>query len=117
MAHRQPDELVFHYTTAADWERSLATTEHRVSGRGMTLAGEGFIHFCDAGQRDGVWQRFWAGIDEPVVVLTVDATRLDPAIVRESTSGGTERFPHLYGPLPISAVLSAVPVDADGHPA
>lgn len=116
MADRPPGDLVFHYTTAADWERSQASGEHRVSGRGMTLSDQGFIHFCDADQRAGVWQRFWVGIDEPVVLLTVDATRLDPPIVRENTSGGTELFPHLYAPLPVSAVRSAVAVDGGGRP-
>lgn len=116
MAHRRPEDLVFHYTTAADWEVSLVAGEHQVSGRGMNLDDEGFIHLCDADQRAGVWQRFWSGIGEPVVLLTVDATRLDPPIVRENTSGGAELFPHLYGPLSVSAVRSAAAVDGDGLP-
>lgn len=114
MAHRTPDDLVFHYTTAADWEVSLVAGEHRVSGRGMTLADEEFIHFCDADQRAGVWQRFWSGIEEPVVLLTVDATRLEPPIVRENTHGGVELFPHLYGPLPVDAVVRVRAVGPDG---
>lgn len=116
MTRRPPGDVVFHYTTAADWERSLAAGEHRVSGRGMTLADEGFIHLCDADQRAGVWQRFWFGIEEPMVLLSVDVRRLDPPIVRENAHGGTELFPHLYAPLPASAVLSAVAVDGDGAP-
>lgn len=109
-------QLVFHYTTAADWEQSSTAGEHRVSGRGMTLSDEGFLHFCDADQRAGVWLRFWAGIQEPVVLLTIDPVRLDPPVVRENTHGGAELFPHLYGPLPVSAVLSVQSVDARGHP-
>ncbi|MEJ7650940.1 MAG: DUF952 domain-containing protein [Nakamurella sp.] len=109
-------ELLYHYTTIADWQRSIVAGEHRVSGRGMTLSDEGFIHLCDAGQRAGVWQRFWSGIDEPVVLLTVDATLVEPPVVRENTHGGAELFPHLYGPLPVAAVLSVDRVDADGHP-
>lgn len=107
---------VYHYTTVADWQRSIVAGEHRVSGRGMTLSDEGFIHLCDAGQRAGVWQRFWSGIDEPVVLLTVDEQRLAPPLVRENTHGGAELFPHLYGPLPVAAVLSVDQVDAEGLP-
>lgn len=109
-------EPVYHYTTAADWQRSIVAGEHRVSGRGMTLSEEGFIHLCDAGQREGVWQRFWSGIDEPVVLLTVDEQRLAAPVVRENAHGGADLFPHLYGPMPVSAVLSVDPVDAEGHP-
>ncbi|WP_353647534.1 DUF952 domain-containing protein [Nakamurella sp. A5-74] len=115
MSEPEP-EPVYHYTTAADWQRSLAAGQHLVSGRGMTLSDEGFIHLCDATQRAGVWQRFWSGIDEPVVLLTVDTVRLDPPVVRENTHGGAELFPHLYGPLPVAAVLSVDPVDAEGLP-
>ncbi len=109
-------EPIFHYTTAGDWERSLTAGEHRISGRGMTLQDQGFIHFCYAAQKSGVWQRFWATETEPVVLLTVDQARLPTPIVDENTTGGTELFPHLYGPLPAGAVISAAQVDRSGEP-
>lgn len=109
-------EPVYHYTTAVDWQRSLATGEHRISGRGMTLQDQVFIHFCYAAQRSGVWQRFWTDETAPVLLLTVDPSRLPTPIVEENTSGGSEQFPHLYGPLPVSAVTSAQLVDAAGEP-
>jgi uncharacterized protein (DUF952 family) len=48
-------------------------------------------------------------------LLVIDPSRL-PADVRiEDLDGGEERFPHIYGPLPIDAVVrvDAVPVDGD----
>ncbi|WP_343074510.1 DUF952 domain-containing protein [Nakamurella aerolata] len=114
------DRYLYHYTVESDWEAATAAGEYRVSGRGLTLDGEGFIHFCYAGQRPGVWQRFWADIDlaaEPVVLLTVDPDDLDPQLLKdENTSGGTELFPHLYGPLPVEAVTAVHAVDAAGNP-
>ncbi|MGI8416748.1 MAG: DUF952 domain-containing protein [Nakamurella sp.] len=110
------DGFVYHYTTAADWARSVAAGEHLVSGRGMTLQEQGFIHFCEQLQLAGVWQRFWTAETEPVVLLTVDKGKLPTPIVDENTSGGTELFPHLYAPLPVAAVLDVRPVDADGRP-
>jgi len=109
-------ERVYHYTTAVDWQRSLATGEHRISGRGMTLQDQGFIHFCYAAQRSGVWQRFWTDETAPVLLLTVDPSRLPTPIVEENTSGGSELFPHLYGALPTAAVMSAMPLDENGEP-
>lgn len=31
----------------------------------------------------------------------------------ESADGGSERFPHVYGPLDLDAVISAEPFDPD----
>ncbi|MDQ6658258.1 MAG: DUF952 domain-containing protein [Actinomycetota bacterium] len=111
------DGRVYHYTTGADWERSVAAGEHLVSGRGMTLHDQGFIHFCEQSQLAGVWQRFWTAETEPMVLLTVDKSKLPTPIVDENTSGGSELFPHLYAPLPVAAVVDVRPVDARGRPA
>ena len=49
-----------------------------------------------------------------MVLLTIDPARLEQAgvAVRAEAAGsnpaaGAERFPHLYGPLPLAAVLAA----------
>lgn len=113
-------ELLLHYSTVADWERSLAAGEHTISGRGMTLQREGFIHCCTAAQRDGVWQRFWSDVDEPLVLLQIDPALLPYDVTWEGpahTAGAgpskqePARFPHLYAPLPVSAVVGAAVVD------
>lgn len=82
----------------------------------MTLAEQGFIHFCYADQRSGVWQRFWVDETAPVLLLTVDRAKLPKPIVDENTTGGTELFPHLYAPVPVAAVIDVQPVDASGEP-
>lgn len=124
------DRYLYHYTTESDWDAAQAAGDYRISGRGLTLEGEGFIHLCYAGQRPGVWQRFWSDADAgsptgadtgsappAVVLLTVDPDDLDPELLRdENTSGGTELFPHLYGPLPIDAVTAVHAVDGAGNP-
>jgi uncharacterized protein (DUF952 family) len=108
--------LIYHLTFAADWDAAITVGSYRISGRGMTLDSEGFLHFSYAHQLAGVAQRFWRDPEEPVVLLTVDPDLLDLPVVAENTSGGSELFPHLYGPLPIPAVVSVVdvPVGADG---
>ena len=107
---------IYHLTFAADWDAAVTVGSYRVSGRGMTLESEAFLHFSYANQLAGVAQRFWRNPEEPVVLLTVDPELLDQPVVAENTSGGTELFPHLYGPLPVSAVVAVteVPVDQDG---
>ncbi len=103
--------LIYHLTFDADWDAALTVGTYRVSGRGMTLESEGFLHFSYADQLAGVAQRFWREPETPVVLLTVNPDLLDLPVVEENTSGGTELFPHLYGPLPVTAVVSVTPID------
>ncbi|WP_239020482.1 DUF952 domain-containing protein [Nakamurella antarctica] len=103
-------------TLASDWKQSEALGRHAISGRGMTLESEGYLHFSYSHQLPGVLQRYWARVTEPVVLLTVDPDLLDLPVVAENTSGGTELFPHLYGPLPLAAVVEVrqLAINADG---
>lgn len=98
--------MIFHLTMASDWKQSEANGEHRVSGRGMTLESQGYIHLCYPDQLSGVVSRYWGDLTDPVCLLTVDPLLLPVPVVAENTTGGTELFPHLYGPLPISAVVA-----------
>lgn len=110
--------MIYHLTFAHDWDAATTVGSYRVSGRGMTLESEGFLHFSYAHQLPGTARRFWQHPEEALVLLTVDPALLDPPVVDENTSGGTELYPHLYGPLPVAAVVRAEPVDVsdDGLP-
>ena len=105
--------MIYHLTFDADWDAALTVGTYRVSGRETTLESEGFLHFAYADQVAGVAQRFWRRPEAPVVLLTVDPDLLDLPVVAENTSGGSEPFPHLYGPLPVSAVVSVTSIDTD----
>jgi uncharacterized protein (DUF952 family) len=52
-----------------------------------------------------------------VVLLTIDRARLTDEVRMENLVGGDELFPHLYGELPLDAVVQvdAVPVGDDGR--
>ena len=49
----------------------------------------------------------------PLVVLVIDPTRVKSPLKVEGVGGGTEEFPHIYGPLPTSAVVDVLPVVVD----
>lgn len=66
---------------------------------------DGFLHFSTAAQVRESAARHRADVAE-LVVLTVDGARLGDALKWEMSRGGA-LFPHLYGPLPLSAVLRA----------
>ncbi len=100
---------LFHLAIEDQWRAAVAEGAYRVSTRGRTLDEEGFIHLCTAEQVAAVGQRFYADEVVPLVLLTVDVTRLVDPLVLEVPSGATEAFPHLYGPLPIDAVVHTSP--------
>ena len=103
---------IFHIATAADWEAAQVSGSYTTSTRGRTLAEEGFIHASRASQWPAVWDRFYADVTEPHLLLVIDPARLDVPLVEEQVPGG-ETFPHLYGPLPTSAVVQALRLE--GH--
>lgn len=104
---------VFHVALAADWAAAQATGDYRVSTLGRTLEQEGFLHMSYAHQWPGVLAACYTDVAEPLVLLEVDPDRLDVRLVVEAPAGsapGAEEFPHLYGPLPLDAVVSVRPL-------
>jgi uncharacterized protein (DUF952 family) len=75
---------------------------------------DGFIHFSGAAQVRESARRHRAG-QTGLVLLTVDAEALGAALKWEPSRGG-QLFPHLYGTLPVAAVLRVddLPLGADG---
>jgi uncharacterized protein (DUF952 family) len=75
---------------------------------------DGFIHFSDAHQVRETAAKIFAGQTD-LVVLTIDTEALGPALIWEPSRGG-DLFPHLYGPLPLAAVLQVdpLPLGPDG---
>ena len=106
-------ERIFHIATAADWRRTLGTGTYTTSTVGRTLEDEGFIHASRRDQVQGVFDRYYAGLGEDLVLLTIDPTRLTEADVRVEAVGD-DSYPHVYGPINRSAVVEVVPLDRRG---
>lgn len=106
---------LLHLAVAAEWERARATGTYERSTIDTSLEDEGFIHCSFPHQVQATADRYYRGRDD-IVLLRVDTTRVDSEVVVEEASSG-ERFPHVYGPIPVAAVVSAerVPMGADGR--
>ena len=112
-------DAIFHVTPAADWGAAQAAGEYRMSTRGRSLEDEGFIHASRWDQVERVANVLYRG-QQGLVLLVIDCGRL-AAPLREETPDGAlegegERFPHIYGPLNLDAVVEVVPFEpqADG---
>ena len=113
MTETAPDRI-FHVATAADWRRTLATGSYTTSTVGRTLEEEGFIHASRRDQVQAVFDRYYAGLGEHLVLLTIDPARLTEADVRVEAVGD-DAYPHVYGPINRSAVVDVVPLDRRGR--
>ena len=103
---------LFHVALAADWQQALVAGEYRVSTRGRSLAEEGFLHMSYAAQWPGVLDAYYRDLAEPLVLLEVDPDRVRSPVVVEPPPGapeGAEAYPHVYGPLPVEAVVAVHP--------
>lgn len=72
---------------------------------------DGYIHFSEAAQLRETARKHFGGRDD-LLLVTIDADRLDPQPIWESSRGGA-LFPHLYGPLPVSAAIEVRPLAVD----
>ncbi|MFC6085626.1 DUF952 domain-containing protein [Sphaerisporangium aureirubrum] len=107
--------MILHLALAADWAAARQAGEYRVSTLGRTLEQEGYIHACSGREQlDGVAGRYYGGVTEPLVVLAIDESLLGCPVVLETPPGAAERFPHIYGPVPAGAVVSATPYPPAG---
>ncbi|MBJ7340290.1 DUF952 domain-containing protein [Mycolicibacterium sp.] len=109
-----PRELV-HLCTTDEWERAKALGERTPP----SLDGEGFVHLSSPQQVHLPANRLFAGRAD-MVLLRLDPARLGAPVRWEPGVAGDPEamtFPHLYGPLPVSAVTSVTPYSpgADGR--
>jgi uncharacterized protein (DUF952 family) len=101
---------IFHLADREIWGITRSTgVPYTMSTRDLTLEQEGFIHCCaDLDQVRGVIGRYYAGVEDTLVLLVIDTDLVDAA-VRYEPSGG-ETFPHIYGPITREAVIDVRPV-------
>lgn len=103
---------ILHIAERTAWDGGVAAGEYRMSTRGVTLEQEGFIHCSLPHQLRGVAERYYADADD-LVVLVVDTDRLPSPVRFEPPAPGAEEYPHIYGPIPLTAVTRVIGVTRD----
>ena len=102
-------ELLRHVCPAAAWDAVVASGS--VAYAPDSLARDGFLHLCTAAQLPFVLRRFFAG-QAGLVALHIDAQPLQAVLRWERSEPGMDPFPHLYGALPVSAVITVEPIES-----
>lgn len=106
------DEHIYKIMAASEW--AAAQTDGVYTGSAHDRR-DGFIHFSTESQVAETAAKHFAGRTD-LMLLAVDPSVLEPALKWEPSRGGA-LFPHLYAPLPVSAVVAAaeLPVGPDGR--
>lgn len=108
-----PADIILHIIPEGVWARVQQYADYR----GDTLDAEGFIHFSTPAQVTATANRRFKG-HTGLLLLVVDPAKLAHELKYEAPFEGTaapgddyrdQRFPHLYGPLNLDAVLDALP--------
>ena len=104
--------LIFKIVATAEWR--AAESAGAFDGAGVDRA-DGYIHFSTAAQAAGTAAKWFAGRAD-LTLVAVDPEALGAALKWEPSRGGA-LFPHLYGRLPISAVVWSrpLPLRPDGR--
>ena len=106
-------DLIYKICPAALWREAEAAGGFE--GAPVDRA-DGYIHFSTAAQlRETARRHFSGGRD--LLLVAVDPAPLGQELRWEPSRGG-DLFPHLHGPLPLSAVVTVepLPLGPDGTP-
>lgn len=103
---------IYHLCRQTDWQAAAAKGSYEGSDQDRA---DGFLHFSTSEQIEDSAARHRAG-EPDLLLLVADVSLLGEALRWEASSSG-QTYPHLYGALPLSAVLEVVslPLGPDGR--
>ena len=106
-------DTVFKICGREEWRAAEAAGHY---GGNADDARDGFIHLSAKDQVSGTLEKHYAGRTD-LVLVEIDPDTLGAALKWETSRGGA-LFPHLYGQLPVSAVVAVAPIETgqDGPP-
>lgn len=106
--------MILHITTPVDWDKTEKEGEYTAT----SLQTEGFTHCSTPQQAAGTANIFFKG-QTGLVLLCIDENKLQsPCKYEPPTGGGNHNpedgklFPHIYGPVNLSAVIKVVDFSA-----
>lgn len=94
-----PESALFHIAEPDEWDPDA------VAYTPGSLDREGFIHLSAGRQVVATTERHYGG-RAGLMLLEVETTALATDLLRWETAPHGEDYPHLYGPLPVSAVTA-----------
>jgi uncharacterized protein (DUF952 family) len=107
--------MILHITTQTEWEKARFNGKYTAP----SLASDGFIHCSTVKQTVDTANIFFKG-QRGLILLCIDEMKLTSECRFEDPSGGgihdprvESLFPHVYGPINLSAVIKVVDFTVD----
>lgn len=102
--------MIFKIVHAPEWRDAERAGAYEGSAKDRA---DGFLHFSTAKQLMGTLEKYYAN-ERDLLLVAVDENLLGAALKYEP-SRNNELFPHLYAPLPASAVKWAREIGRDAN--
>lgn len=96
---------IYHILEARVWEKVKESSSYSPD----SLSKEGFIHLCDKSQIARVLERYYKNKSN-LILLHIDPVKLRNELKYEQVYDNEALYPHLYGPLNLSAIKKAEPL-------
>jgi len=100
--------IIYHITSKAEWNAASLIGEYRP----INFAKDGFIHCSFKDQVMKVANSYYKNNND-LVLLKISTDLVTSRVVEENLEGGDENFPHLYGALPVEAVIAFAEISKD----
>ena len=102
--------FIYHIAEKTKWNEALKAGTY-VPG---AYQQDGFIHCSLEEQVLLVAKRYYQQCND-LVLLKIDSNLILAPLIFENLDGKEELFPHIYGTLPINAVVESLPLERDQH--
>lgn len=96
--------IIFHITDSDTWKENYDGDQYFAP----SLKQVGFIHCCLEDQINFVLDRWFQGTED-LLMITLESEKIQSRVVFENLEGGETLFPHVYGPIQNSEILSIKP--------
>ncbi|HON82697.1 MAG TPA: DUF952 domain-containing protein [Caldisericia bacterium] len=100
--------IILHITKYEQWIREKETGKYK----GDTLGSQGFIHCSTKEQILRIANSLFKN-QKGLVLIVIDSNKVNSEIRYENLEGGSELFPHIYGPLNIDAVINVLKFESE----
>jgi uncharacterized protein (DUF952 family) len=96
--------VILHIAEGRLWRDALASGTYD-----CRAAETSFIH-CSTGRQVRTPRRTFFADATGLVMLLIDEAAIDAPVRYEAATDGEDAFPHVYGPIPVAAVIAAEPL-------
>jgi uncharacterized protein (DUF952 family) len=96
--------MILHVARGDRWRGALVSATYDC----IVVDGARFIHCSTGRQVRTPWRTLYADAAD-LVLLLIDEHAVDAPVRYEAAAAGEDAFPHVYGPIPVAAVVAAEP--------